>query len=548
MLALLMVPTILGVETTEAPGALGVLNAIEINREISKAKRVADLVQLHVEQGEPTADARGGLNAMNMANLWERLAMAGSRDDLEQSRDILRPICETTIKFLAETGVAPSARQGLIPAFDASEVTKIAYTMASKGMVEGSPWRDVWLALPPATVIVLPDMQAPELAAALWSFAKSGFAVPALFEGMVTEMVPKLETLTPRQLRSVAWSIATAGEQTSHTSPLFFEKLANVVIADLHNFLPIEIANVAWAYATSGVAAPELFEAIALHSAPRIYEYDATSLATLSWAFASLRHGVPYFPRTLFDAIAKEAVPQLYQFSPQELTNLAWSFAILGHSAPSLFDAIGTQALSYLPPSGTDRLRASLKDRPLLIFNPQEFASLAWSYAVFGLADPASEKRLATSGDTLFASERFTERAEELTPTFSLDELGQLAMFEEWRGKVVANHALPWPELPETLQKMIRAAGLANQVSQNLEKNLVRDRSGDRSGDRVAGQAKAQCPTRRRMLMEWNMPTALGTRDTPTDGRIVESATAAQVPDEESWYQGEDAPTLTCGP
>jgi len=63
------------------------------------------------------------------------------------------------------------------------------------------------------------------------------------------------------------------------------------------------LANTAWAFATAGVAAPQLFEAIAREAPMRIKEFNSQNLANTVWAFAKSGVAAPQ----LFEAIASEA-------------------------------------------------------------------------------------------------------------------------------------------------------------------------------------------------------------------------------------------------
>ena len=78
----------------------------------------------------------------------------------------------------------------------------------------------------------------------------------------------------------------------------------------------MDLANTVWAFARAGHAAPELLNAIAVVTVPRLRDCNPQNLANTVWAFATAGHAAA----ELFDAIAAEAVPRLLRdFNPQGL-------------------------------------------------------------------------------------------------------------------------------------------------------------------------------------------------------------------------------------
>merc|ERR1711920_703 len=73
----------------------------------------------------------------------------------------------------------------------------------------------------------------------------------------------------------------------------------------------------------------------------------------------------------LFDAVAKEA--RLYEFNPQELANMIWAYGRVHYIAPTLFDAVETEAVA----------------RGLGLFDPQELAMMVGAYGKAKHAAPA---------------------------------------------------------------------------------------------------------------------------------------------------------------
>ena len=147
----------------------------------------------------------------------------------------------------------------------------------------------------------------------------------------------------------------------------------------IESFNQRALSLTAWAFATSGVAAPQLFEAIAQAAPARMArdEFDAQGYANTAWAFATAGYtssstgGVsPSSP--LFDAIAEYAPPHMDEFKPQELSATAWACGKHGCSL-RLYDSIAAAAprrISEFSPQGLvyDRCHCFFGATPSCVF------------------------------------------------------------------------------------------------------------------------------------------------------------------------------------
>ena len=116
----------------------------------------------------------------------------------------------------------------------------------------------------------------------------------------------------------------------------------------------------------------------------------------------------------------------LRDFKPQELANTAWAFATAGRAAPTLLDAIATEAV-----------RRGLRD-----FNEQELANTAWAFAAADHLAPA-----------LFDSDAFVQQLRAAERSFAPDALRQLHQWQLWREE----RGAAWPPLPPELAQRCRA-------------------------------------------------------------------------------------------
>ena len=171
----------------------------------------------------------------------------------------------------------------------------------------------------------------------------------------------RVRDCNPQELTNTAWASVTAGL----AAPALFDALAVEAASRVRHFNPQGLANTAWAFATAGHGATALFNALAVEAASRVHHYNPQNMANTAWAFATAGRAAP----ALFDAIAAEAARRVRDFEAQALANTAWAFATAGHAAPALFDAIAAEAA-----------------RRVRDFTPQEVANTAWAFATTGCA------------------------------------------------------------------------------------------------------------------------------------------------------------------
>jgi len=160
-------------------------------------------------------------------------------------------------------------------------------------------------------------------------------------------------------LANSVWAFATAGV----AAPQLFEAVAIEASRRIKEFNSQKLANTVWAFATAGVTAPQLFEAVAIEALRKIKKFNSQNLANTAWAFATSDVAAPQ----LFEAIARQAQIRINEFNPQAVANAAWAFATAGVAAPKLFEAIASEAL-----------------RRVKEFKSQEVANTAWAFACVG--------------------------------------------------------------------------------------------------------------------------------------------------------------------
>lgn len=163
-----------------------------------------------------------------------------------------------------------------------------------------------------------------------------------------------------QEIANLVWALSKAGL----AAPDLFDAVARETRHRLHEFKPQELSNTAWAFSKAGVRAPAFFAAIAAEAIPQLALFKAQELANLVWSFATVREPAP----RLFEEVAREAMPRAHEFNSQELGNFAWAFAKADHSAHALFNALAAEAVPRLHE-----------------FKAQELANTAWAFATAGV-------------------------------------------------------------------------------------------------------------------------------------------------------------------
>lgn len=168
-----------------------------------------------------------------------------------------------------------------------------------------------------------------ELAGTAHGLAKSGFGsldrAQPLWSEIVSASLEQIQDFTPRELATLAWSLARARQQPHE----LFDAIAVESSSRMSGFSPQGLATLAWGFATSGCASPTLSDAIEATATSRVADFNEQELANVAWSVASLGRPAPQ----LFRAIAEVAAPQVHSFRRQHLALLGWSFAVVDSDA-----------------------------------------------------------------------------------------------------------------------------------------------------------------------------------------------------------------------
>ena len=264
----------------------------------------------------------------------------------------------------------------------AQELSSIAWAFATAGPVVAAESAPLFRALSNEIVRRGADNRSGQaLSNFAWSCAKTGYASPSLFATLGDAVAERARrgTMSSQGLANTAWAFATLNDPA--TSALFAAiapELARRAAAEA--LKPQELANVAWAYASAGVAAPELFAALAPaatvlargNGGPRRFKSQERSI--LAWSFAKAKVRAP----ALFEALAGDIAAHAPAMGEQALVNAAWGFATAGVRAPALFESVASECARRAP---------QLK--------PQELSMAVWSFAKAGVSAPSLFRAIA---------------------------------------------------------------------------------------------------------------------------------------------------------
>jgi hypothetical protein len=169
------------------------------------------------------------------------------------------------------------------------------------------------------------------LANAAWGFAKLGARAPALFEGLASAALAKLECFTPQGLAHLAWALAAVG----HYHPALMAQLSDAALLQAGRFSPAQCSSLLWACATLRHHHQAAFDALLARlaacdvvDAAAAPQLGPQSVANALWALARLDHApaAPQHVRALV-AAAKRLLPAMAQ---HELCSAVWALAVLG--------------------------------------------------------------------------------------------------------------------------------------------------------------------------------------------------------------------------
>ncbi len=177
--------------------------------------------------------------------------------------------------------------------------------------------------------LVVAEFGMRELAGTAHGLARAGLGRDAearpLWLALTTTSIERLHTFSPRELSTLAWSLAKAKLPHADTE-VVFDAIAFEARPRLSGFSPQGLSNLVWAYATAGHSAHELFAAFEPISTQRVADFNTQELANIAWAFAQMGRTAA---DELFVAIAGAARAQIYSFATHELAMLGWACAVV---------------------------------------------------------------------------------------------------------------------------------------------------------------------------------------------------------------------------
>ena len=328
---------------------------------------------------------------------------------------------------------------------------------------------------------------AQELSNLLHGIAKAGVRqadAPLLLDAAVTSVLERIDELSPQDLASISWSLTTSGVRGEQALALYASISSRFTrwLPDLSNH---DVATAAWAFGDGGAGAGEaggdrvyraasLFDAISLHSLPRLPAFTASELSMLCYAFSAAGHPAP----VLFDTIGKEAASRLDEFGLVEMVGLVCSHAHAGLTSPELFAAVADCAPELIVSGGVDMSR--------------QWSRLAWAFATAGDGsrkvfdtitseaaarvdeiDDADLIRIAWScavvdygAESLFGTPRVVERWARRAAQGKLSEATQLMQLHQWQLWLEERDS-PWPRLPAPLAERCLSVSLELEPSRS---------------------------------------------------------------------------------
>lgn len=328
---------------------------------------------------------------------------------------------------------------------------------------------------------------AQELSNLLHGIAKAGVRqadAPLLLDAAVTSVLERIDELSPQDLASISWSLTTSGVRGERALALYASISSRFTrwLPDLSNH---DVATAAWAFGDGGAGAGEaggdrvyraasLFDAISLHSLPRLPAFTASELSMLCYAFSAAGHPAP----VLFDTIGKEAASRLDEFGLVEMVGLVCSHAHAGLTSPELFAAVADCAPELIVSGGVDMSR--------------QWSRLAWAFATAGDGsrkvfdtitseaaarvdeiDDADLIRIAWScavvdygAESLFGTPRVVERWARRAAQGKLSEATQLMQLHQWQLWLEERDS-PWPRLPAPLAERCLSVSLELEPSRS---------------------------------------------------------------------------------
>ena len=200
------------------------------------------------------------------------------------------------------------------------------------------------------------------LAAALWSFSKTGNGSRELFEKFQKEILSRdVKKFSSAQLVQFLWSFLQKDEQCDKLFQITTKEILERPMADLSDY---SIKMLLWSYAKAGIDVEgsfELFHSLGAEITNRgVYGFDTDELSMLVWSFAKRCPKV----NTIFDIVEGELhLRGISHLRNEELSLILWSFAESGHFSSDLFNACQEEILS----------------RDLSLFKSDQLSKLVWA-------------------------------------------------------------------------------------------------------------------------------------------------------------------------
>lgn len=174
-----------------------------------------------------------------------------------------------------------------------------------------------------------------------------------------------LQNFGPTDVANVAWAF----QVLSYRDEDFFRGLREASLAQIRNFNAQDVANTAWVSTSQKCREQRLLHALG-HRCVEQTEFRPLHLAALAWTYGTLK----FSDATFLADISAKSLPLLRgrgDFDAHSIASIAWAFATLVYHEVHVFEAIGAVGRQG--------------------WRPQDLANVAWAFAVVAVPVPMAE-------------------------------------------------------------------------------------------------------------------------------------------------------------
>uniref|UniRef100_A0A2N9I174 RAP domain-containing protein n=1 Tax=Fagus sylvatica TaxID=28930 RepID=A0A2N9I174_FAGSY len=187
----------------------------------------------------------------------------------------------------------------------------------------------------------------------------SPFNIATALHRIAKNMEKPYQNVQLKVISNISWALSKIGGELLYLSEM--DRVAEVALTKVSEFNSQNVANIAGAFASMQHSASELFSELSKRASDIIHTFQEQELAQVLWAFASLYEPADPLLESL-DVVFKNASQFKFCLSEETLNGNEDS------SLESIKNLDADQALRS----------------PVLSFNRDQLANIAWSYAVFG--------------------------------------------------------------------------------------------------------------------------------------------------------------------